>query len=250
MFTPEEIKANYERFMCYIDEHISEPRKGKLTAFYDLYADRISMMPASYKEHFHNAFPGGYIDHVMRVIDIALNLKSVWAKWGANANYTDEELVFAAMNHDLGKMGTAEHEMYLPNDSEWHRKNQGVIYKINPEPDFMPMSDRSLFLLQQHGIECSINEWIAIKTHDGLYEDGNKAYLIYREAGAALKTSLPILLHQADSMAARIEFEKWTNSNQSVRTNIPKKKVEPKEKNVGTVEELNDIFGNLFNPSK
>ena len=245
MFTPEEIKSNYDRFLTYIDQHISEPRKSKLIDFYNLYAERLSVMPASGREHFHNAFPGGYIDHVMRVIDIALELKSTWSKWGATINYSDEELVFAAINHDLGKMGTAEHEMYLPNESEWHRKNQGMLYKTNSEPDFMPMSDRSLFLLQQHGVDCTINEWIAIKTHDGLYEDGNKAYLVYREAGSALKTHLPILLHQADSIAARVEYENWVKNTKQPVVNV-RRDTKLRIENTGTTDELNDIFNNLF----
>jgi hypothetical protein len=35
---------------------------------YDEFEDRIAMMPASSMAHFHNAFAGGYIDHVLRVI--------------------------------------------------------------------------------------------------------------------------------------------------------------------------------------
>ena len=42
--------------------------------------------------------------------------------------------LFVALNHDIGKMGFPGegNETYLPNDSEWHRKNMGKIYKVNP----------------------------------------------------------------------------------------------------------------------
>ena len=242
MYTPEQIVENYTKFLALIDEHISEPRKQQLLDFYNTYADRISTMPASSKEHHHNAFVGGYVDHVMRVVNIALNLKEVWNAFGGTDNYTTEELVFSAINHDLGKMGTAEHEMYLPNDSEWHRKNQGAMFKMNSAPDFMPIQDRSLFLLQQHSIPMSMNEWIAIKAHDGLYDDANKAYYISYDPGSKLKTHLPILLHHADMMAARIEYETWANSGQ-------KKESVKKENPLATkasTDELKDIFGNLF----
>ena len=50
---------------------------------------------------------------------------------GATINFTDEELIFAAMHHDLGKVGDElGNEFYTPNESEWHIKNQGKIYNV------------------------------------------------------------------------------------------------------------------------
>ena len=40
------------------------------------------------------------------------------------AIFTQEELLFAAMHHDLGKLGDGTKPYYLPQDSEWHRKNK------------------------------------------------------------------------------------------------------------------------------
>ena len=36
--------------------------------FYKKYEDRIILMPASHKKEYHNAFPGGYVEHVNRVV--------------------------------------------------------------------------------------------------------------------------------------------------------------------------------------
>jgi len=49
---------------------------------------------------------------------------------------------------------------------------------------------------------------IAIQTHDGLYDEGNKKYLMSFMPEQKPRTSLPFILHQADLMAARIEFER------------------------------------------
>ena len=50
---------------------------------------------------------------------------------------------------------------------------------------------------------------LAIQTHDGLYDDANKKYLCsHTMPEQKPRTSLPYILHQADLMAARIEFEK------------------------------------------
>jgi len=91
------------------------------------------MMPASGTAHYHNCFIGGYVDHVIRVMECALDVDELWSKHGATKDYTTEELIFSAMNHDLGKIGTEEAEQYIHNPSDWHRKNQGKLYTNNPD---------------------------------------------------------------------------------------------------------------------
>ena len=71
----------------------------------------------------------------------------------------------------------------------------------------MLIQDRSLFILQKFGIECSINEFIAIKVHDGLYDDTNKPYYISYKPESKFKTNLPLILHQADLAASKIELD-------------------------------------------
>jgi len=112
--TAEQIQENWNEFIGYINTYISEPRKNALNAFYEKYAERIMLMPAAHKKEYHNAFPGGYIEHVNRVIKGALEFDKVWSQFGVARNYSTEELVFSAMNHDLGKMGDEENEAYIP----------------------------------------------------------------------------------------------------------------------------------------
>ena len=49
---------------------------------------------------------------------------------------------------------------------------------------------------------------ITIQTHDGLYDEANKKYLATYMPEQKPRTSLPYIVHQADLMAARIEFER------------------------------------------
>ena len=213
MLSAEQIQANLEKFYANIEEFISEPRTTKLLALYQGQEDNLAFAPASSRTAYHNAFPGGYVDHVNRVVECAIKTTQLWEAMGATINFTTEELVFSAINHDLGKLGRDGKPAYLPNDSEWHVKNQGAIYKPNTELPFIPIQDASLFILQAEGISMTFNEWVAIKTHDGLYDDGNKAYLLSSQNESKLRCSLPLVLHQADEMAARIEWEKmWINT--------------------------------------
>jgi hypothetical protein len=79
---------------------------------------------------------------------------------------------------------------------------------FNTKVQFASVPDRGLFLLQSHGIPYTFNEMVAIQTHDGLYDEGNKKYLMAFMPEQKPRTSLPFIVHQADLMAARIEFEK------------------------------------------
>ena len=221
--TAEQIQDNWYQLMSFIEEHISSPRKEKLIEFYEKYSERLMLMPAAHKKEYHNAFPGGYVEHVNRVIICALHLHELWAQMGADINtYTKEELVFSALNHDLGKMGDEENESYIPQDDKWRKEKLGEDYKFNDKIPFASVPDRGLYLLQSHGIQYTFNEMITIQTHDGLYDEANKKYLMTYMPEQKPRTSLPYIVHQADLMAARIEFEReWLPKLQG---NLPTQK--------------------------
>ena len=207
--TAEQIAENWDKLMSRIDAYISEPRCSDLKAFYEKYSERIMLMPASHKKEYHNAFPGGYVEHVLRVVDCALKLNDLWIEMGTNdSSYTKEELVFSALNHDLGKIGDEENESYIPQTDQWRRDKLGEDYAFNNKLPFASVPDRGLFLLQSHGIQYTFNEMITIQTHDGLYDEGNKKYLMAFMPEQKPRTSLPFIVHQADLMASRIEFER------------------------------------------
>ena len=98
--------------------------------FYEKYSERLMLMPAAHKKEYHNAFPGGYVEHVNRVITCALHLHDLWASMGADTTtYTKEELVFSALNHDLGKMGSEEEEAYVPQTDNWRKEKLPYLIK-------------------------------------------------------------------------------------------------------------------------
>lgn len=208
VLTAEQIKSNWDEFLNNIETYIPGNRGEQLSNFYKRYEERIALMPAAHKKEYHSAFPGGYVDHVNRVIKASLKLYDLWEEMGCDmTTFTKEELVFSAINHDLGKMGDKEHEAYIPQTDQWRKDKLGEDYMFNKQLPFCSVPDRSLFLLQQHDISYSFNEMIAIQTHDGLYDQANEKYLKAFMPEQKPRTSLPYILHQADLMAARIEFE-------------------------------------------
>ena len=177
--TAEQIQSNWGIFLDNIKVHIPGNRGEQLTNFYKRYEERIILMPAAHKKEYHSAFHGGYVDHINRVVKAALSMSAVWECFGCDmTTFTQEELVFSAINHDLGKMGDEEHESYIPQTDKWRREKLGEDYMFNKKLAFASVPDRVLFLLQSNDISYTFNEMIAIQTHDGLYDDSNKKYLL------------------------------------------------------------------------
>jgi hypothetical protein len=207
--TEQQIVENWDKFLNLVENNFTDVRKATLMKILEHFQDRMMLAPASSKEHYHGAHPGGYIEHVLNVYNIAMDLFQVWQKYSDIIDYTLEEITLVTLFHDLGKMGDITEEFYFPQDNEWRRQNMGEIYKINDKIVNMNGADRSLYILQHFGIQLTQNEWITIKIHEGLYEESNSSYLKVMTENSILKSNLPHLMHQADVIATRIEYEQW-----------------------------------------
>ena len=118
--TAEQIQSNWEVFLNNIETHITGKRKQLLLDFYKKFEERIILMPAAHKKEYHNAFPGGYVEHVNRVVRCALKQYELWKEEGADVTtFTIEELIFSAINHDLGKIGSIDQASYIPQTDKW-----------------------------------------------------------------------------------------------------------------------------------
>ena len=126
----EQIQKNWEKHLAIIEKFISEGRKEQVLLMVEALEDKMVLAPASGKSHFHNAFPGGYIDHVNRVVQCSLMTRDLWTKMGADINFTEEELVFSALFHDLGKVGDGEVEGYIRQTDQWRQKNLNEQYTV------------------------------------------------------------------------------------------------------------------------
>ena len=240
--TPEQIENNWHDLIDLVNTTFEGERLDKLIKMYDYFEERMCLAPASGKEHYHNCHPGGYVEHVLHVVELAKQIAGMWKQNGATINFTMEELVFAALHHDLGKVGDLAEDYYKSNDSDWHRKNQGLIYKFNPNLQFMTVTDRALFILQHFGIVLSDNEYIGLRLTDGLYEEANKSYYISYSPDRQLRSNTAYILHQADMMATHIEYDEWKRGDHAV---IVKKESKVKE-NTEKSTRAHDLFKELF----
>ena len=209
-YTEKELQANYDKFIELIKTQFTGNRLEKLLNLYsdNEYGYQLSISPASQKDYTNNAYIGGYLDHVMTLYKSSLGVKRLWEIMGGIVDFTNEELAFSAINCGLGILGDKDvGEYYLVNDSEWHVKNKGELFKINTDIQHMLISDRSLFTLQKYEISCTWKEYLAIKLSNGLYNEGNKSYLYNFSKEMDLKTNLPKVIHEAYMLAYQTEID-------------------------------------------
>jgi len=249
MLSAEQILEKFNELIS-VAESFSSIRKQKILEMLDDLKERLIITPASSQKGFHGAYPGGFLSHTLSVIKCSKKLYEVWKELGADmSGYSQEELIFSAMFHDFGKIGDENFDHYIPETSDWHRKNQGKYYKTNPKIPQMSIPDRSLYLLQKYGIPISQTEFISIKVHDGPFDEANNFYYNTFDPDRKFKNNMPMILHQADFMSYRIEFESERNEDfQEFKSDLKTMK----EKKINDTADLNNlknaekIFNELF----
>ena len=210
----EQIQANFEKHHKIINHYLGD-RKDNVLSMLESLGDEYVMAPASGKSWYHNAFAGGYVDHVNRVVEYAVKQSRMYGEMGGTVDYTEEELVFSALFHDLGKIGEANTPSYIPQTDKWRQDKLHEMYTPNENLEFMLVPDRSLFTLQEYGIKVTKNEYLAIKLHDGVFSDANKPYFFSNNPNSRMRTSIVNVLHSADFLASKVEYDIWRANGDS-----------------------------------
>ena len=216
--TPEQLQENWDKLIQVVKDTFEEgsERRENLLRMYHYFQDRAMFAPAAGVVYYHNAFPGGYVLHVLNVNRFALRLYEVYKELGLHTTeYNEENITFCALHHDLGKLGNLDYDYYIPNESEWHRINQGKMYDYDNRLHYMTVTDRAIWLLSQYDVKMSEIEYLALRLTDGMYEEANKGYYMGYGEAKNLKTNLPYLLHNADMLATRWEKEQYMFSKDS-----------------------------------
>jgi len=241
--TKEQIQKNYEKHLKIVETYITD-RKDKVLSMIDSYQEEYALAPASGKSWYHNAFQGGYVDHVNRVVEYAVKQSRLYEEMGGTIDYTEEELVFAALFHDLGKLGDGTKVNYLPQTDKWRQDKLNEMYTNNSDLDFMLIPDRSLFVLQKFGLQVSQKEFLAIRLHDGVFDEANKAYFFSYQESSRQKTSIISVLHSADFLASKVEYDMWKRNGGTTLAKT-KKTQSSTGKRVNASEGLKNTLKNL-----
>jgi hypothetical protein len=212
----EHIDSQYERLIDIIKKTQNPERCEKLLRMYRMLEQRVKTAPASAKVQYHNAYDGGYLDHILNVIEFATRIQLLYRDMNGVVDFTYEELVFAAMHHDLGKLGDDEGPRYLPETEEYWIK-KGSVYKYKDDRQFMSVFDRTVLLLNAFEVKLNKKELVAIRMADGLFPPANEEYF-QPKVTFAHRSSLVYIIHWADWMACnqekdlmRVNYEQLNN---------------------------------------
>jgi hypothetical protein len=186
MLSEEQLIQNYEKYKSLIQQ-IGGDRTQQAEALIDHFGNRLVLCPASAKKQSHAAYPGGLIDHSLRVLKNAQRMTKVAPD--LFAHIPSESLIFATLFHDLGKLGTLDEERFLFQDNDYYRK-KGNVYELNVS--IPPSREMGLFTLQHFSIRMTYPEWEAILLCDDSVFNMSE-------------TSLALLVHQADRLSCQQE---------------------------------------------
>jgi len=177
-------------------------------------------------------------------VEYAVKQMRLYQEMGGTVDFTEEELVFAALFHDLGKIGDGDRPNYIPQTDKWRQDKLSEMYTFNPELDFMLIPDRSLFILQKFGIKVNQKEFLAIRLHDGVFDKANEAYFFSNMESSRQKTSIVSILHSADFLASKVEYDIWKREGGSSQPKAQKTQSST-GKRVNSSEGLTNMLKNL-----
>jgi hypothetical protein len=183
------IKKHYDKTIELLEIHKLDSLKKLIESFSDEYA----IAPASGQKEYHSSFPGGLCYHNLHVLQWLGRFAS------AMGNFDKETLLKVALLHDIGKLGEAGKPYYIKCEDAW-KINKGYYYDINPQLQYMKMSQRSLCLAQAASISLTQDEYLAILLADGQLDETNAHYK-YKEP------KLATVLHYSVYWARSIEKE-------------------------------------------
>jgi hypothetical protein len=109
--------------------------------------------PASTMTSLHNAFDGGLVDHLIRVARWAISHNDLNGKLSPKTKCDTKSVARVAILHGIGRSN-----LYVPNQSEWHRKNLGKMYEFNDSLVSMTAGERAIYYVYNFGGNMKLTE--------------------------------------------------------------------------------------------
>ena len=239
---PEQIKSNWDKLQKIVEDNFKDNNLQNIINLLNHFEDRIIEAPASGRPSYHNCFMGGWLDHTLRVIETSLKMREHFIELGVDVICSKEDIVLAAMFHDLGKLGDLNDPYYKYQTDDWRRNKLQEWYTHNSDMENLSVTDRALWLLQHFDIKVSTEVWKAIKMSDGMFDAGNEGY--YRTSSDS-RNILHYIVHFGDWSATVAEKQHYIQGNVEKQEKIEETKKEFNKKNMD-VSEMKNEFDKLF----
>ncbi len=133
--------------------------------------ERLVLCPASTRTDQYGCYPGGLVQHALRVTDAMRKISSA-----LGYDISTASIIRVGLLHEIGKVGDINNDYFLEQDSDWHREKLGQLYKYNEDLEKMTTSHRTLWLLQHYGVVLTRDEWEAVSCAQGSHLEENKFY--------------------------------------------------------------------------
>lgn len=117
--------------------------------------DDFYCAPASPSLDLYGCYPGGLLDHLMKVCKYALNINEILPE---KIKLNKEKIIKTVFLSQIGKVF-----LFKMNESEWHRTNLGKMYVYNSEGMVaMKVGERSAYYATKYGCTLEEDEYQAI----------------------------------------------------------------------------------------
>ena len=161
------IESNFQKYFDLLSR-LNDPGVTELmTAF----ADRIATCPLSTRTSYIGCYPGGLVTCSLRITSTMRKLADMYQE-----DISPASIFKVGLLHDVGKVGDINNDLFLSQDSEWHREKLGELFKYNELAPRMPHAERTLFLLQHFGIKLTYDEYVAIAQAHGLGDEKKRFF--------------------------------------------------------------------------
>lgn len=167
-----------------------ERNQPAIRAIYHRYWPEISVAPGS--SHNHQAWPGGYLEHIRQVNQFVAHIYSICIDLGIFASLPEEE----RFSLEEVLTVTSLHDIEKPFKTILGPDGKPII-----NPNLLTKQQRDDFkwvFFENHGIELNPNQQNAMQYVEGLGND--------YESNRRVISPMGVLAHTADLMSARASY--------------------------------------------
>lgn len=150
MLSKDKIEKNRKKF-----EETNKTYNIFTTELEGFLGDEFYQAPASPSLDLYGAYPGGLLDHLLKVCKYSLYLNDVLPE---KIRIEKDKIIKTVFLSQIGKVF-----LFKPNESEWHRINLGKMYVYKTDGmTTMKVGERSAFYAIKHGCELDEEQYQAI----------------------------------------------------------------------------------------
>lgn len=168
----EKLLDNFQKYSSLLTKYFPDEGTSRLLEDLGL---RLTTAPRGMTSE-EGGDPGKLIEFLLRVTLVANDHSKALIAREGDESIDRRSVARVCLVHEIGKIGSLEEDLFVVQESQWHKDKLGQNFKYNDKCSKMSTSHRTLCLLQHYGISVTPDEWIAILTSQGMQYPENAFY--------------------------------------------------------------------------